>query len=184
MVDPFLDGALHLHLHQPVDIVGRGVVIRRTANEVVNLLLRVFLLGVDAVDLHPLDELPVIDDVFLERVAHLVNEVDVSLGIVGVDLAAAFIHRHEHRLDTARGLRHQRSSAGRRDGQTGDVAAAVFHHVGVELRIGLLDAQDERIVLLALGVVDGESAALSSHVDAAAIGVEGQSLLHLNGKVG
>ena len=105
-----------------------------------------------------------VDDVFLKRVAHFVYEVYVYVGIVGIYLAATLVYGHEYRFDTACGLCHERCCARRCDGETGDVAASVLHDVGIEFGIGILDAQQEGIVLLAFGVEYGERSALFSHL--------------------
>ena len=163
VVHPFLDCALHLHLHQPVHVVGRGLIVRRAAHEVLNLLGRVMLLGVDAVGTHPREELMVVNDIFLKGIARLVCKVHAHLGVVGVHLAAARINGQEHRLDARGGLRHQARGTRGGDCEAGNVAAAVLRHVGIELRVGLLDAKHEGIVLFALCVEHLKRAALLRH---------------------
>ena len=66
MVDPFLNAALHLDFLKPVDVVGSGSGIRRTGDEVVDLLLRVVITYLYIVDFHPIDELRMIYDIFFE----------------------------------------------------------------------------------------------------------------------
>ena len=152
VVNPFLYGTLHPHFHQPIHIVGRCLVIRRPGDQSVNLLLRVTLVGVNAVHPHPFDELAVVNDIFLKRVAHLIHKVDVYVGVVGIHLSAAFIHRHEHRLYAACGLCHQTCGACRCYGQAGNVSSAVGNHVVIQLRIGLFQSVDEWVVLFPAGV--------------------------------
>ena len=86
--------------------------------------------------------------VLLERVAHLVDKVHMHLRVIGIHLAATLVYRHEHRLYAACGLRHQTCRTGRGDCQAGDVAASVFHYVFIQLCVGVLYAQQERIVRL------------------------------------
>ena len=125
-----------------------------------------------------------VDYVFLERVAHLVDEVHVYIGIARVHLAATLVDGHEHRLNAAGGLRHQRGGACRRNGQAGYVAAAVAHHVVVELRGGLLQSQDERVLLFTLGVVYLEGTALAGHLHTRTVGGQGQRAVYLDREVG
>ena len=131
MIDPLLYGSLHLHFFHPVDVVGCGVVVRGACHEFVDFGLGVFLAGVDSVHFHPCEELWVIYDVFLERVACVVNEIDMYVGIVGVDLAPTFIYRHEYRFDARCGLCHKAGGACRCDGEAGDVTSSIAHHVFV-----------------------------------------------------
>ncbi len=184
MVYPLLNGTLHTHLHQPVNIIGRGLIIRRTGYQVVDFLLRVFLFGVNAIDLHPRQELLMINDILLERVAHLINIVHMHGCIVGVYLAAAFVNGHKHRLDAAGGLRHQRCGAGGGNGQAGDVAAAMFQHVLIQLRIGLFQSVDKRIVLLAFGIINFKSTTLCCHLHGRPVGIQGQGLVYFYRKLG
>ena len=97
-----------------------------------------------------------------------------------IDLAPPLVDGAENRLDARRGLRHERRSARRRNGQHGDVAAPLPDHLGVEFGIGLADALDHGVVLLLGSVVDGESAALAGHLDRRAVSLDGQGLLHLD----
>ena len=122
------------------------------------MLLRVYAVGA-----HPREELMVVNDIFLKGIARLVRKVHAHLGVVGVHLAAARIYGQEHRFDARGGLRHQARGARGGNGEAGNVAATLARHVGIELRVGLLDAQHEGIVLLALRVEHLESAALASH---------------------
>ena len=125
-----------------------------------------------------------IDDVFLERVARLVHEVDVHGRVVGVHLAAALVDRHEHRFDARRGLGHQAGGARGGDGQAGDVAPAIFCHEFVEFGVGFAQAVDEGVVLFALRVVDFKGSALLGHLHRRAVGLQGHGLVHFHGKVG
>ena len=123
-------------------------------------------------------------DVLLEGVAYLVDEVNMHVGVVRIDLATALVDGQEDGFDTTRGLRHQtrRTRGGYR--QTGNVASTVFHHVGIQGLVGLFDALDERVVLLALGVVNGKGTALTRHLHAGAVGIQRQRLVHLHAEVG
>ena len=104
-----------------------------------------------------------VDDVLLVAVAHLVDKVHVDVGIIGIHFAPALVDGHEHGFNAAGGLRHERGGAGGCDGETSDVAPAILYHVGIELGVSVLDAQHEGVVLLALGIVDGEGSALVGH---------------------
>ena len=125
-----------------------------------------------------------IDHVLLEGVAHLVDKVHMHIGVVGIHLAAAHIDGHEHRLDAACGLRHQRRRSRGGNGQAGNVPAAVLLHVGPQLRVVLLNAQDERICGLALSVINLESTALLGHGHTRTIGTQRQRLMHVHGEFG
>ena len=105
-----------------------------------------------------------VDDVLLKGVAHLVDEVYVHIGVAGIHLAPAFVDGHEHGFYAACGLRHQACGACRGNGEAGYVAPSVVCHVGIKLRVGFLDAEDEGVVLLALGVENLEGSALACHV--------------------
>ena len=182
VVDPFLDFALHPHLHEPVDVIGRGFVIRRLSHQLVDFLLGVAFLGVETVNSHPREEFGMVDDVLLERVAHLVDKVDMHVGVAWIDLPAAFVDGHEHRFDAAGGLGHEAGSTRWGDGETSNVAAPIFHHIVVKFRVGLFDSLHKRVVLLAFGVVDGELAPLLGHGHRRAISAEGQSSVYVDGE--
>ena len=185
VVDPLLDGPLHLDLGHPVDVVGRSAVIGRSLHPLVKLLVgdRGQFLRIVSVRLEPLDKVVVVDVVLLELFARFVLVVDVRVVVRGVDLAAALVDRPEDRLDARRSLRHERRGARRGDGQHGDVAAAVLDHLLVEFGIGLADAGDHRVVDLLGGVVDRERAAFGGHLHRGPISGQRQGLLHLDGKV-
>ena len=184
MIHPLLDGSLHAHLHQPIYIVGRGLVVRRLRHELVDLLLSVPLRDVKAVYLHPLQKFPMVDDVFFEAVAHLVYIVHMHIGVVRIHLAATLVDRHEYRLYARGGLAHERRGARGGNRQAGDISATIFLHVGIQLGVGLLQAQDERIVSLALCIIDGKGTSLPSHCYRGAIGVQGQFLMNRHGEIG
>ena len=184
MVHPFLDSPLHPHFHQPIDVVGRGLVVRRTSHQGVEFLLRIGEGRIDPFYGHPLQKLLVIDDILLKSVTDLVNIIHTHVGVVGIDLAPTLIDRHEDRFYATRGLRHQRCGARGSNGQARDVASAEAHHVVVEGPVGFLDALDEGVARLALGVVDGKSASLLRHRHRRTVGVQCQCALHLDGKVG
>ena len=137
VVHPLLDGSLHFDFHQPVHVVGRGLIIRRTCHQFIDFLLRVTFLRVVAVDFHPREELMVIDDVFLESVARLVNEVDMYFRVVRVNLAPTFVHGQEYRFDAGCGLRHEAGRPRRGNGEASDVASSVFYHVFIQFRVCL-----------------------------------------------
>ena len=109
VVYPLLYRALHLHLHQPVYVVCRGLIIRRLFHNGVYFFLRISLFSVKPVGFHPVHKLLMVHDVLFETVAHLVNEVHMHVCIVGIYLSTAFVHRHKHRFDAACCLRHQAS---------------------------------------------------------------------------
>ncbi len=124
--------------------------------------------------------------VFLEIVAALVLDNLVLRGVlvVGVDFLAALVRHQEYWFDARCGLRADAHGAGRGYGQQRDVAASVGQHIGVHLRVGLGQALDEGVQLLAVGVIDGEAAALFGHRHRRAVGRAGKGALHADGKVG
>ena len=89
----------------------------------------------------------VIDDVFLEGIARLIDEVDMYFRVVRVDLAPAFVHGQEYRFNPRGGLCHETGRPRRGDGEASDVASSVFYHVFVQFRVCLAQAVDERVVL-------------------------------------
>ena len=125
----------------------------------------------------------VVNIVLLELLARLVHIIDVRIDIRGVNLAATLIDGAEYRLDTRRGLRHERRGTRGGNGQHGDVATTHLDHLLVECRVGLLDAVNHRVVLLLLGVINLESTTLAGHLHRGTVGLHGQRLLHLDGKV-
>ncbi len=131
VVHPFLDTSLHMYFLHPVYFVGCRAGIRRTAHEFIKLLLRIVAALLYAVDFHPFKELGMIDHIFLECVAGVIYIVDTDIGVVRIDLPAAFIDGHENRLDAGCGPRHQTGCTGRRDGKAGDVTSSVAHHIVV-----------------------------------------------------
>ena len=181
MVHPLLDASLHLHLHEPVHVVGRGLVVGRARHEVVDFFLRILLRRVEALRLHPGEELVVVNDVFFKGIARFVGIVHMHLRVVRVHLAAALVDRHEHGFDAARRLRHEASGARGGYGEAGNVAPAVAAHVLVEFGVGLLDAENEGVVLLSLCIVDCKRTAFACHHHAGSVGRDGQRLLHFHG---
>ena len=105
-----------------------------------------------------------INNVFFERVARLVYIIHMHVGIVGINLAATFVHGHEHRLYAACRLRHKTCGACWRDGKAGNVAASVFHHVGIQLRVGILYSVHKRVGSFPPGIVNLECATLFCHL--------------------
>ena len=184
MVNPLLYCTLHAHLHQPVDIVSSCFIVWRLLHQRVYFLLSVSFLGVYSVYLHPVEELLVINNVLLERVAHLVNEIDMSALVTRIHLAAALINRQEHGLDAARCLCHERCSASWCYSKTCDVAAAIFPHFLVEFRIGVLDTHDERILFFAFGIENLKCTALLCHHHRRAVCREGERFVNIHREVG
>ena len=175
VVHPFLHAALHLYFSYPVYVVGSGLVVGRLFDECLYLLLAhlLYLLDIVAVDSAPGEEVVVENVVLLEAVSVLVLEGDDGVEVVGVDLAASLVEGQEDGLDAGGGLGHQGCGSGRGNGKHGYVAAAVADHIVVELLVLLADAGDHRVVLLALGVEDGEGTPLLGHVDRGCVGCEG-----------
>ena len=100
MIHPLLYASLHLDFGDPVHIVGSSLVIGRLSDQLLQLFVRIVLLGVVAVGLHPGEEVVVVDRVLLKGVSRLVGVVHLDVLVVGVDLASALVDRHEDRLDT------------------------------------------------------------------------------------
>ena len=155
---------VHLHLLEPVDVVGGSLVVGALGHHGVDLLLGVALGGVVTLGLHPGHELGVVYDELLEGVAGLVDEVHMYVGVVGVHLTATLVDGHEDGLDTRGGLCHEAHGACGGDGEAGDVAAAILLHLVVECGIGILETVDEGVVLLALGVIYLECSTLLGHL--------------------
>ena len=124
-----------------------------------------------------------INDVFLERVAHFVHKIHVDVCVSWVDLSPPFVNRHENRLNAARCLRHEARCTSGCDGQAGDVSPSVCHHVLIEGRVCLFDSQDERIVFLPFGVIDFKGSSLLSHIDRRGVCSQSECALHLHGEV-
>ena len=163
VVYPLLNGALHLHFHEPINIVCRCLVVRRLRHESVNLFLRVILRSIKTIHLHPSHKLGVINDVFFKRIARFIHKVYAHFGVVRIDLTTALINGEEDGFDTARCLRHQTCCTRWRNGQASDVATAVLHHIFIERRVGILYAEHKGICHFALGVVDLEGTAFARH---------------------
>ena len=132
----------------------------------------------DVVDVHPGHQLVVIDDEFLKRVSILIHEVDVDVFITGVDLATTLIDRHENRFDARGGLCQQAGCSRGSDGEAGNVAASIFHHLIIEFRIGLAEAIDVRIVLLTMGIINLKRATLLGHLHRRAISSQCQGFVN------
>ncbi len=183
MVDPLLYSTLHLDFHQPVHVVCRGLIIRRAGHKSINLFLGIFLFGIYTVCLHPCNELVMVYNVFLERVSHLVHKVDMHISIIRIHFPTTFVHRHEHRLYTTRGLCHQARGTSRCYSQTGYISTTIFRHILIKLRIGILQAHYERIVCLTCSIINSESTTLASHCHRRAIGSKRQTAMHLHRKI-
>ncbi len=148
------------------------------------MLVGVVAAHLDAAGVHPGDELGVINDELLKRVAVLVHEVDMHVLVAGVHLAATLVHGQEHGLDAAGGLRQDAGGAGGRDGEASDVATAVFDHHLIQFGVGLAQTADVRIVLLALGVENLKCATLLGHDDRRAVGGQRQCLVNRHRECG
>ena len=153
MVNPLLNLALHTYLHQPIDVVCSSFIIRRTLHKFVNLFLTVLLLRIDSVHLHPCQELTVVNNVLLKRVAHLINEVYMYIRIVWIDLTTTLIYRHKDRFNTRCRLCHERGCTRRSNRQTGNISTTILLHILVELSVSFLQTKDKRIFLLTLSIV-------------------------------
>ncbi len=104
--------------------------------------------------------------------------------IVRIHLAPTLVDRHEYWLNARCGLCHQRGCTRRGYCQAGDIPASVPHHILIELRVGLPDAVDKRIVLFALCVVNLKCPTLFRHRNRRTVGIEGQGLVHADREVG
>ena len=184
MVNPLLNLTLHTHLHQPINIVGCRFIIRWTLHKCVNLFLAVLLLRVDSVYLHPCQELTVVNDVLFKWVAHLIDKVNMHIGIVRINLTTTFIDWHEDWLDTRGRLCHQRGGTRWCDGQTGNITTTILLHILVKLSISLLQTKDERIFLLTLRIIYLKGSTLLSHCHRWAVSTQCQGTMNLNREVG
>ena len=107
----------------------------------------------------------------------------MHIGIVGVHLTTTGVNRQEHGFDTTRGLCHQTGCSRWGNCQTSNVSPSVLHHIGIQSSVGILDAQDERIVLLALRIKNLESTAFLCHLHTRTISVQRQCFMHLHAEV-
>ena len=107
----------------------------------------------------------------------------MHIGIVGVHLTTTGVNRQEHGFDTTRGLCHQTGCSRWGNCQTSNVSASVLYHIGIQSSVGILDAQDERIVLLALRIKNLESTTFLGHLHTRTISVQRQCFMHLHAEV-
>ena len=166
MIYPLLDSSLHTHLHQPINVIGCGFMVRRTCHEFVYLVLRITFLGIESLCLHPCEELGVIDNVFFEAVTRFVHKVDVYVGIIGVNLAATHIDGHEYGFDARSSLRHKACSACGGNRQTSYIATTILYHVGIKFGGLFFDAQYEGIIRFTLSIVYAKRTAFPCHFHA------------------
>ena len=125
-----------------------------------------------------------IHDVLFKRVAHLIDEIDMHVGVARIHLAAAFIDGHEDGLYSACRLCHEACRTRRCYRQTGDIAASVGHDVVVELFVGTLYAQQEGVVALTVGAEHGERSTLLCHDHGTAVGTQCKRAVYAYAKVG
>ena len=135
----------------------------------VDFLLRIVLLRVYAVGLHPSEELMMVHDILFKSITRFVNEVDAHLWIIRIHLAATFIDGQENRFNTTRSLCHERCCTRGSYRKTSYIAATIFHHVFIELWVGFFDTKDKRIFLFTLCIENLEVATFTSHRNAGAI---------------
>ena len=125
-----------------------------------------------------------INNVLLKRIARFVNIVNMHILVVGVHFAATLIHGKKHRLDARGGLGHEARGSGGSNGEAGNIATAIFHHILIELGIGLFQTVDVGILCLALGIVDFKGATLLGHVHRRSIGGKCQCLVNAHRELG
>ena len=125
-----------------------------------------------------------VNDVFLERIAHFVYKVHAHIGVVRINLATPLVNGHEHRFDAGGCLSHERCCAGWRDGETSNVSSTELLHVGRELRVGRKESVNERILSLASGIVYLECATLFSHHNRRPISIQRKCPMNAHGKLG
>ena len=99
--------------------------------------MRITFFRIISIDLHPLQELTMINNVFLKAIADLIDKIYMHISIVGVNLATTLVNRHEDWFDTAGCLRHERCRARGSNRQAGNIAAPITLHIVIEFRIGL-----------------------------------------------
>ena len=185
MIDPFLDGTLHLHFAYPINIVGSRLIIGGFGYQSVQFSLRHILNFVDvvAIYLKPYQEFMVEDNVFFPRVANLIHKGDFHILVIGVHFAATHIYWTEDRLDTRSGLRHQTGCTGRSDGQHRDVTTTILNHCLIERRISFADTSNHRVILFAFSIINRECPPFTSQLNRSAICFESQCFLNLNCKI-
>ena len=179
VVNPFLDTSLHLHLHQPVYIIGSSLIIRWFCNQVVDFFLSITFVWIVSVYLHPCQEFMVEYDVFFECVSCFVYEIDTYVFVVRINLTAAFVDRHKYRLNTGSSLSHQTGSSGRGNSQTGNIASAILSHFFVQCRICFFQTIDKRVVFFSFCVIDFEGSTFFCHVYRRAVSFKCYNLMYI-----
>ena len=116
--------------------------------------------------------------VLLPRVPVLVHEIDFHVLVAGIHLAATGVYWQKNRLDTRRGLRHQAGGARGSDGEEGNIAPAILHHIIIQLGVSLFQTIDKGIVLLPLGIIDLEGTPLLGHVHGGGVRVQRDGTVH------
>ena len=165
MVNPLLNGALHTNLLTPIHIVGCCFIIRRLLHKGINFLLSVSLFRIDIVHFHPSKELWMIDNIFFEGIACLINKINMYIRIVWIHLATTLINWHKDWFNTRSCLSHQTGSSRRSNRQTSNVTTSILSHFFIESRIHTLDTIDKWIVLLSLSIIDGKCTTLLCHLN-------------------
>ena len=101
------------------------------------------------------------------------------VAVVRINFSAAFVYRHEYRLNATCSLSHKACCACRSYCKAGYVAASVFSHFIIKCRVSLLYAVYERIVLFTFCVVNLECSTFFGHIDRRAVSFYGKSLMYL-----
>ena len=101
--------------------------------------------------------------VLFEAVSNLIYKIDMDVSIVRINLTAALIYGHKHRLYAAGCLRHKRCRTSRSYGKARDIAATILRHGRIQLGISLFYSIDKRIILFTFRVIYFESTAFFRH---------------------
>ena len=154
MVDPFLHTPLHTHLLYPIDVVRCRFVIRRPRNNFIDFFLRIIISHFIPVHLHPCNELMMINQIFFECIARLVDIVYMHVCIIRIYFTATTINGHKHGLDTRSRLCHQAGRSRRSNRKAGYISTPPFHHIVIQLGIGLTQTVDKRIFFFPTRIIN------------------------------
>ena len=164
MIDPLLNATLHPNLHHPIYIVCCCLVIWRFSNQLIQLLLRKILLRIVTIFTHPKHKLVMKNNVFLKRIAILIDIINTNIYIVWIYFSASLINGHKCRFNTRSSLRHDTCCSSWSNSQTSNVAAPVLFHILVKLRISIFQTKNEWIIFLKFRIENCKSTTFLCHL--------------------
>ena len=183
MIYPLLNSTLHLHLHQPVYIIRSSLIIRRLGNQLIDFLLCITLCCIIAVNIHPFQEFTMVYDILFVTVTHFIYKINMNILIIRIYFATTLIDRHKDWFNTTGSLRHQRCCPGRGNRKTGNISTTIFCHILIKLGISFFNTENERVLLLTLGIINFEGSTLFSHRNRASICIQSQCLMNRYSKI-